>query len=263
MPAFYAHHRFGGKVARKMDGELKQIIREHYTQYAIGLQGPDILFYYRPYTINKVIRMGTGMHAASAYPFFTKALDIVKKYGRHSPEYAYLLGFICHFILDSVCHPFVAVWIEKSGVKHLEIEEEFEKKLLRLDQEHPLAFATARLIPVDDITAMAICPFYDGLTPQIIKRALLDMRIVKGLFTAPGPIKYGLINAAMHLSGQHSTWKGLMNQPTDNPKCVKSNEELLRLFYHSVKPAVSMIESFDESLQNGTELNKRFDRNFE
>ena len=89
------------------------------------------------------------------------------------------------------------------------------------------------------------------------------MRIVKGLFTAPGPIKYGLINAAMHLSGQHSTWKGLMNQPTDNPKCVKSNEELLRLFYHSVKPAVSMIESFDESLQNGTELNKRFDRNFE
>lgn len=52
---------------------------------------------------------------------------MVRKRGESSREYAYLMGFVCHFILDSECHPYVEEYIEKSGVQHLEIEEEFEK----------------------------------------------------------------------------------------------------------------------------------------
>lgn len=45
MPAFYAHERFGKKVWKQMHGELKETIREHYPQFQIGLQGPDIFFF--------------------------------------------------------------------------------------------------------------------------------------------------------------------------------------------------------------------------
>lgn len=45
MPAFYAHSRFGAKVAERMKGELREIIRKHYRQFEIGLQGPDLYFF--------------------------------------------------------------------------------------------------------------------------------------------------------------------------------------------------------------------------
>ena len=54
MPAFYAHERFGKKVWQQTEGDLKEIIRSHYPQFRIGLQGPDIFFFYRLYTNNKV-----------------------------------------------------------------------------------------------------------------------------------------------------------------------------------------------------------------
>ena len=50
MPAFYAHERFGKKVWQQTEGDLKEIIRSHYPQFRIGLQGPDIFFFYRLYT---------------------------------------------------------------------------------------------------------------------------------------------------------------------------------------------------------------------
>ena len=69
-------------------------------------------------------------------------------------------------ILDSECHPFVEEYIKKSGVQHLEIEEEFEKLLLRMDGKDPFAYPLAEMIPADGTTAEAICPFYDDITEK-------------------------------------------------------------------------------------------------
>ena len=46
MPALYAHNRFGQKVLEQLKGELKDIVTAHDTQFKIGLQGPDIFFFY-------------------------------------------------------------------------------------------------------------------------------------------------------------------------------------------------------------------------
>ena len=127
MPAFYAHNRFGEKVAQKTDGELNEIISKYYVQFQIGLQGPDIFFFYRPWKSNRVSKYGYHLHEVSAASFFTHALTVVKEKGRDSREYAYLLGFICHYILDSECHPYVSEMMEALDVEHLEIEEEFER----------------------------------------------------------------------------------------------------------------------------------------
>lgn len=62
MPAIYAHDRFGEKVAKKLGGELKRFVFEYYPQFEIGLQGPDIFFFYRPYTKNRVVKYGNQSH---------------------------------------------------------------------------------------------------------------------------------------------------------------------------------------------------------
>lgn len=263
MPAIYAHDRFGAQVSQQINNDLKQIIQKHYTQYQIGLQGPDIFFFYKPYSKNKVNQYGYHLHEVSAYPFFRHAVKVVQEKGRDSREYAYLLGFLCHFILDSECHPYVEEMIGKTGVQHLEIEEEFEKKLLRMDGKDALAYPLAELIPTDLYTAEAIAPFYRKMHPKIVRSSLRYMKLVKKLFTAPGIFKQTVINTVMKLLGNYEKMKGLMNQRKDNPKCMESNEGLMQRFDRAVDVAVAMMYRLDESVRNGKKLPERFDRTFE
>lgn len=45
----------------------------------------------------------------------------------------------------------------------MEIEEEFEKKLLRIDNKDPLAYPIAKLVPTDWNTVEAIAPFHPAV----------------------------------------------------------------------------------------------------
>lgn len=263
MPAIYAHNRFGAKVSECMKGELKETVKNHYTQFRIGLQGPDLFFFYRPYCGNKVAKYGVHLHEISAYPFFEHAVSVVKVKGRGSREYAYLMGFICHYILDSECHPYVSEMMEKTGVSHMEIEEEFEKKLMRLDKKDPFRYRLDRLVPTDDLTADVIHSFYHGITGEMVKESLKTLKFVKKLFRAPWACKRWFLNTVMKLCGKYDEYSGLVHQKKDNPKCKESNDGLQKRFDQAIEIAVRMIESFDETVRTGKELEKRFDRTFE
>lgn len=263
MPAFYAHYRFGAKVFDQISGELKETLKQHHPQFVTGLQGPDIFFFYRPYCLNKVSKYGFRLHKISAYPFFEHARLVIREKGRDSAEYAYLMGVICHFVLDSECHPYVGQMMEELKVQHLEIEEEFEKALLRLDGKEACRYPLARLVPVDDKTARSATPFYEKVTQEEIRRALKDMKMVKRLFYAPGAFKYTVLDILMRLTGKYKKVKGLMIQRKDNPACRKSSEGLMLRFDRAVKLAVRMLYSFDEGIQKGGALERRFDRTFD
>ncbi len=174
MPAIYAHDRFGREVCALLDGDVKQVIEQHYRQFQIGLQGPDIFFFYGAHTNNRVVRFGQHLHKVSAFPFFRHARTVVRETGRDSREYAYLLGFLCHFILDSECHPYVEEMIKETGVQHLEIEEEFEKLLLREDGRDPVAWPVATLVPADEETVQAIQPFYAIRKEESLRERVQD-----------------------------------------------------------------------------------------
>ena len=61
MPATYAHYKFGKKVYRALPSELRKIIKENGAAYMLGLHGPDLLFYYRPYFKNRINQRGVEM----------------------------------------------------------------------------------------------------------------------------------------------------------------------------------------------------------
>ena len=50
MPSTYAHFRAGQAVRQRLEPAQQQDIRAWPELYQIGLHGPDILFYYHPYT---------------------------------------------------------------------------------------------------------------------------------------------------------------------------------------------------------------------
>lgn len=263
MPAIYAHDRFGRDVAGRLDSKLKSIIERYPAPYAIGLQGPDLFFFYRPWAKNRVNQYGVHLHKVSALPFFEHARKTVEQYGRESAEYSYLLGFICHFILDSECHPYVTRMVGKTGVQHLEIEEEFEKLLLRRDGKDALSFPAAALVPTDTRTAAAIVPFYEGIDRKTVLQSLKDLKTVKKLFCAPGALKQGFINTTMKILRHYDEMKGLMYQRVDNPACRETDAGLMELYEGALGVAAEMVRSFDGSLYAEQELDARFDRTFE
>ena len=58
MPAMYAHDTFGRKVAAKLPLSVKQPILQYPQMFRVGLQGPDVLFFYNPFTEHPIGNAG-------------------------------------------------------------------------------------------------------------------------------------------------------------------------------------------------------------
>lgn len=262
MPAIYAHNQFGNRVLQQLDAKKRELILKYLRQFRIGLQGPDYLFFYKPLSRNPISEIGYQIHQRPAKEFMEYARNVVRKNGTDSPEYAYILGFICHFALDSECHPFVEEQIEKTGIGHIELESEFEKFLMRKNGEDPLSYPVGKTFPTDKITANCIAKFYEGVEPKEAHTALKSMRKYKNILVAPGKVKRTILDKGMKVIGQYDSLQGHLLKPEDNPKCVESNQGLYDRFRSATPVAEELIHNFDAYLI-GEELHERFSRNFE
>ena len=93
MPAVYAHRRFGEKVLAACQNDVARTAIESYLDlYNIGLQGPDILFYYDPLRKNPYKAAGDAMHNAPAAPFFEAGAVHVNGRPEGQALLSYLLG---------------------------------------------------------------------------------------------------------------------------------------------------------------------------
>ena len=127
MPTTYAHYKFGKEVISALPRPLRSTVENHRELFDIGLHGPDILFYYHPMKRNTVNGQGYDLHDKPADLFFRHAAETVKKAEDPAAARAYIYGVICHFALDSECHPYVEKMIHESGISHSEIEMEFDR----------------------------------------------------------------------------------------------------------------------------------------
>ena len=124
MPTTYAHDLFGKKIYHELPVEMQTVIRRNVNLYRIGLHGPDILFYHmlKP----EVSKTGIRMHKEIAAPFFERGMALVRD--THDEKLlAYLLGFGCHYLLDSACHPYIEDMADKKVITHTLLEKEFDR----------------------------------------------------------------------------------------------------------------------------------------
>ena len=129
MPATYAHRKFGEDIAAALGERFPETVRAR-SAFALGLHGPDPLFYYKPLKKNAVRARGDLLHEESAAAFFGAARAVYLARGKREADRAYLYGFVCHFCLDSVCHAEVARQMQITGMSHVGVEAAFERILL-------------------------------------------------------------------------------------------------------------------------------------
>ena len=262
MPSTYAHRRFGADVLVQLPRELREKITPYRPLYDMGLHGPDLMFYYRALQSNPVNRLGNAMHEQPGRVFFERARGVVQQAKDRDAALAYALGFVCHFALDSTCHPYVEAYTRQSGVSHCEIETEFDDMLLRRDGYDPLKFFTASHIHPSEQNAKAIAPFYEGISEQVALDSLKGMISVHRLLQASNPVKRWVVLTGMKVVGKYDMLHGLVADPQPNPKCVESGKRLEELYAQALPLAETLILEFVAKLDTYQPLSKAFDHTF-
>ena len=262
MPSTYAHRRFGADVLQQLPAALQDQIGKNRALFDVGLHGPDLLFYYHAAKSNPVSALGNAMHEQSGRVFFERARGVVRQAKDRDAALAYALGFVCHFALDSTCHPYVEAYTRQSGVSHCEIETEFDDMLLRRDGYDPLKFFTASHIHPSEQNAKAIAPFYEGISEQTALEALKGMISVHRLLQASNPVKRWVVLTGMKVVGKYDMLHGLVADPQPNPKCVESGKRLEGLYAQALPLAETLILEFVAKLDTDQPLSKAFDHTF-
>lgn len=186
MPAAYAHMVFGKEVTAILPLSAQGSINRYPELFGIGLQGPDILFYYHPSETQAYVLYGHNIHKRPAADFFRYALVQLEKLADLEKEKAtaYLMGFLCHFILDSNCHPIVRKHTIPGEASHRQIEREFDRFLMEKDKVRPEWFIPwTSTVPLAEKHAEIIGLFYPEAGDKVIRRGIRNMRWYESVTT--------------------------------------------------------------------------------
>ncbi len=262
MPATYAHYLFGKKVYRELPGKLRQLIRNHKEAYLLGLHGPDVLFYYRPLGKNRINQTGSRMHHELASVFFENSRGVYQE--KPDPVLlSYLLGFICHFTLDSECHPFITRYMENYGVSHSDVETEFDRALLVQEGRDPRTWNYTWHLRRERRTEEAMASVLEGVTVRQVDESIRAFSWVIRFFQGPGKGKEWILRFLFGLIGQRAYFGGMLMTGRPHIRCEASNSFLEQRLLDAVETAVELICEYAEKIETDQELSPRFRRDFE
>lgn len=141
MPGFTTHYLFGWNTYKQLNhNKIKKILHDNHAAYSLGLQGPDVFFYFLPSYLVRSDNIGSIAHEERIGTFLHYLLESRKlfpDYEERKVAEAYISGFLGHYMLDVHCHPYI-YW--KSRFKernsryhgaHMRLEVDIDAELLQ------------------------------------------------------------------------------------------------------------------------------------
>jgi hypothetical protein len=112
MPGFTTHYLFGVDAYSEIHAHpMRENLQFNHCAFALGLQGPDLFFYYLPSYLMHRENIGALAHRKDTGAFFANLLESRKLFTgqprSRSVADAYIAGFLGHYTLDCTVHPYV------------------------------------------------------------------------------------------------------------------------------------------------------------
>lgn len=264
MPSIYAHNSFGKKVYKKLPGDLKKIVQKYPKAFTAGLQGPDFLFFYHPFIKCKPNKLGYAQHGEPFLDFLDEVRPIIQKKGKNCGEYAYILGFICHFMLDSESHTYVIKKAEQPGYNHLVMEIEFDRYLMKKDGKNPILYPAWKHINWDRETVDAVHGIYKSfqISRKKVEKSLKSMSFIKWFLTTGKTFRRLMIRFAMLLSCHYKKLEGHMMDLIPKKTAPQTNRALDKIFRETIDKCIDIIKDFDQVILTDKPFHKRFGTTF-
>ena len=261
MPTTYAHWRFGDKCIRMLPNDLQNIILNNRAIFDYGVHGPDIFFYYNCLKHNEVNRYGSAMHDIPYKDTLAQIKENFKKTENKDMALSYLLGFTCHFTLDSYCHGFIEKVDETMPYSHGKIESQFDRYLLIKDGFNPVTKSVTDMFHPDKKMAKVISGLFNKFDEDIIYKTLKDQKLYLNLLKDNSDIKRFFLTTAMDIAKVPS-FKDLLITKEKVEELKPVNIRLNKYFDMALKHYPVLADSLIGYLSDKNELNTYFKHNF-
>lgn len=261
MPTTYAHWRFGDKCIRMLPDDLQNIILNNRAIFDYGVHGPDIFFYYNCLKHNEVNRYGSAMHDIPYKDTLAQIKENFKKTENKDMALSYLLGFTCHFTLDSYCHGFIEKVDETMPYSHGKIESQFDRYLLIKDSFNPVTKSVTDMFHPDKKMAKVISGLFNKFDEDIIYKTLKDQKLYLNLLKDNSDIKRFFLTTAMDIAKVPS-FKDLLITKENVEELKPINIRLNKYFDMALKHYPILADSLIGYLSDKNELNTYFKHNF-
>ena len=261
MPTTYAHWRFGDKCIRMLPDDLQNIILNNRAIFDYGVHGPDIFFYYNCLKHNEVNRYGSAMHDIPYKDTLAQIKENFKKTENKDMALSYLLGFACHFTLDSYCHGFIEKVDETMPYSHGKIESQFDRYLLIKDGFNPVTKSVTDMFHPDKKMAKVISGLFNKFDEDIIYKTLKDQKLYLNLLKDNSDIKRFFLTTAMDIAKVPS-FKDLLITKENVEELKPVNIRLNKYFDMALKHYPVLADSLIGYLSDKNELNTYFKHNF-
>lgn len=267
MPATYAHYRFGLEVLHALpDGFHKSIITKNkvnYDLFMIGLHGPDILFFYKPFQKNRIQSTGFRLHSNPARGFFEHGLSVVQSFKKkrdYQAAYSYLCGVVCHFVLDHSCHPYIYNLTDTTTFYHSDIESEFDRMLLLEDHQEPYGYPLIGHIHNSPYRAYIISQFYDCTAPKDMFQVIHSFEYYNDLLCSHG-FRRKAFEILLCISRNTYTRK-MMISAYPNYQLKDTCKELHQMFDDAVFVAARLITELSDNMHERKPLDDIYQYSF-
>lgn len=257
MPAHHTHYYFGKLVFAKLPKEIQNLIEQDNdtkAAFVIGLQGPDILAFYRPIFKSELNIEGSDIHHSPGSLFFHNA---VLKYKEKPTKiaFSYILGSLCHYLLDAACHPIINHYVRESDMSHALVEKEWDMAVLKMQEITAFEADINKLAPITKDAAKVISQFYKTTDIKKVMRAIKDMRRSISFLSMRNIYLRKLV--CKILSSMELTKKqfDMVAQDFVDERSIASSLELQRKFDEVLDPAVHELEYFYHKLNSNDEIN--------
>ena len=259
MPSTYAHYRLGFRTLSHLDPKIQELLRRNRQMFDLGLHGPDFLFYYNPFRKGESIAaLGSKIHKLTGREFFAPAVRQLRLQPDEAAE-SYLFGVLAHFVLDSLCHPYVNAMAGKSA-GHVEMEVEFDRALLVRDgkpEPHKQVLSKhIRLEKKED--AAKIARFYPEVKPAQVKKAISNMAWMEAALAAPKGLRREIIGRGYLGNSINEHMMSL----SENLRCAEFTPKLMQLYTEAEVLYPKLARQLWNHLHAAGKLGEEFDRIF-
>ncbi len=233
MPANYAHYRIGVALLPTMPADVRRTISRFRRMFDVGLHGPDLFFFHNILFPTKAGKLGNKYHNQTGREFFQR-LCRVARLEKSEAALAYIYGALCHYTLDSFCHPFVVEQSKIGPAVHSEIEAEFDRFLLDLDgKKPPESQDLSHHLHLTPGECGAVAKFYPPATGRQVQVSLRNMAKYTKLFATPEGARRSLLRKGMNVLGPNVAGNLMTTGP--NPRCTHMNQKMLELYHRAME----------------------------
>lgn len=260
MPSVYAHYRFGAAMLPTMPADARRTIQRFRQLFEVGLHGPDIFFYTRPIPGINAGFLGKKYHDMSGEEFFTRACRGLRM-DPSEAAIAYLYGVLCHYCLDSACHPYVIESAAKGEVSHTRLEAELERHLLQLDGKIPASsYDLSQHIRLTPGECETVARFYSPASAKTVKNSVSTMAFFVKLFAAPDGIRRKALEKGVGIVSKD--YADMLISDTPVALCAPYLSGLVERYEQAQEQFAEMLSQFQAHLTYGAPFGAEFQGEF-